>query len=93
MEWKQPQVPVVSNVNARENPAQDLPELLQKQLYSPVHWEQSVRYMMEKVDYFIELGPGSTLSGLIKKIDRKRVLGQVNDLKSLEKTIEKVRSL
>jgi [acyl-carrier-protein] S-malonyltransferase len=93
VEWKQPQVPVVSNVNARENPAQDLPELLQKQLYSPVHWEQSVRYMMEKVDYFIELGPGSTLSGLIKKIDRKRVLGQVNDLKSLEKTIEKVRSL
>ena len=54
-------------------------------VYSPVHWEQSVRYMMEKVDYFIELGPGSTLSGLIKKIDRKRVLGQVNDLKSLEK--------
>ncbi len=93
VEWQQPQVPVVSNVNARENSARDLPELLQEQVYSPVRWEQSIRYMMEKADYFIELGPGSTLSGLIKKIDKNRVLGWVNDLKTLEKTIEKVRSL
>lgn len=93
VEWQQPQVAVVSNVNARENSARDLPELLQEQVYSPVRWEQSVRHMMEKVDYFIELGPGSTLSGLIKKIDKNRVLGSVNDLKTLEKTIEKVKSL
>ncbi len=93
VEWQEARVPVVSNVNARENRAQDLPELLQAQVCSPVLWEQSIRYMMEKVDYFIELGPGSTLSGLIKKIDRNRVLGQVHDLKSLEKTVEKVKSL
>ncbi|NLO21891.1 MAG: ACP S-malonyltransferase [Syntrophomonadaceae bacterium] len=93
IEWKPPRVPVVSNVNARENRAQDLSEILQQQVYSPVRWEQSVRYMMEKADYFIELGPGSTLSGLIKKIDKNRVLGPVSDLKTLEKTMEKVKSL
>ena len=54
-------MPVVSNVNAA--PIQSLfAELLLKQLYSPIRWEQSIRYMMDQVDYFIEVGPGSTLS-------------------------------
>ncbi len=91
--WKEPEYGVVSNVNARENKASEFPDLLVKQIYYPVMWEQSVRYMMGKVDYFIEVGPGSTLSGLIRKIDRNRVLGQVNDVKTLEKTLEKVKSL
>ncbi len=91
--WKEPRPGVVSNVNARENQVDEFTELLVKQVYHPVLWEQSVRYMMEKADYFIEVGPGSTLSGLIKKIDKDRVLGQVNDVKTLEKTIEKVKSL
>ncbi|MEN6351378.1 MAG: ACP S-malonyltransferase [Syntrophomonas sp.] len=91
--WREGKVGVVSNVNARENEASGFPDLLVKQLFSPVLWEQSVRYMMEKVDYFIEVGPGSSLSGLVKKIDRSRVIGQVGDLKSLQKTIEKVGTL
>ncbi len=91
--WQEPRVGVVSNVNARENHARDFEELLMMQIYYPVLWEQSVRYMMEKADYFIEVGPGSTLSGLIRKIDKNRVLGQVNDVKTLEKTLEKVKSL
>lgn len=91
--WQEPEVQVISNVNARENKASQFPDLLVKQLFSPVLWEQSVRYMMEKADYFIEVGPGSSLSGLVKKIDRNRVIGQVNDLKSLQKTMEKVGTL
>lgn len=91
--WQEPGVGVVSNVNAQENEAAQFTGLLVQQLFSPVLWEQSVRYMMTKADYFIEIGPGSTLSGLIKKIDRNRVLGQVEDLKSLEKILEKVESL
>jgi [acyl-carrier-protein] S-malonyltransferase len=84
---------VVSNVNASENSAADFPRLLAEQLYSPVRWEQSIRYMMTKVDYFVEIGPGSSLSGLIKKIDRNRVLGQVEDNKSLQKLLEKVKEI
>lgn len=91
--WKESQLDVISNVNARENSAQEFTDLLVRQLFSPVRWEQSVRYILEKVDYIIEVGPGKTLSGLINKIDRSRLLGQVNDQKSLEKVIEKVKSL
>jgi [acyl-carrier-protein] S-malonyltransferase len=93
VKFRQPVPEVVSNVNARENALGDLPKILAEQLYSPVRWEQSVRYMMDKVDYFIEIGPGSSLSGLIKKIDRNRVLGQVEDNKSLQKLLEKVKNV
>ncbi len=93
VDWQEPVVPVVSNVNAQENGKQDFEELLAQQLFKPVLWEQSIRYMMNKADYFIEIGPGSTLSGLIKKINRDRVLGQLDNLSSLEKLLKKVESL
>jgi [acyl-carrier-protein] S-malonyltransferase len=89
--WQEPSVEVISNVNVRSNRAKDMVELLVKQLYSPVMWEQSVRYMIKQVDYFVEIGHGSSLSGLIKRIDRNKVLGQVEDSKSLDKLIKKVR--
>ncbi len=85
--------PVVSNVNAQENKSSEMAELLTRQLYQPVRWEDSVRYMMQKADYFIEIGPGTTLSGLIKKIDRSKILGNIEDMRSLEKTMEKVNKL
>lgn len=91
--WREPALPVISNVNAQANSCQDFTVLLAQQLYSPVLWEQSIRYMLNQVDYFIEIGPGSTLSGLIKKIDRSRVLGQIEDLRSLEKVIQEVKSI
>lgn len=84
---------VVSNVNAQVNHAQDFPRLLEEQLYSPVRWEQSINYMLPQVDYFVEIGPGSSLSGLIKKIERNRVLGNIENQKSLQKLMEKVKSL
>lgn len=93
VQWKEPIIEVVSNVNAQVNPASQLEDLLVKQLFSPVLWEQSIRYIMEKVDYFIEIGPGSTLSGLIKRIDRTRIIGQIENMASLEKVIEKVNLL
>lgn len=91
--WQEPLCPVVSNVNAVENTAADFTELLVKQLYSPVKWEQSVNYMLTKIDYFIEIGPGSSLSGIIKRINRNAIIGQIEDMKSLEKVLAKVGSL
>jgi [acyl-carrier-protein] S-malonyltransferase len=91
--WKEPEIEVVNNVNAQANPASSLADMLFKQLFSPVRWEQSVRYMMEKADYFVEVGPGSSLSGLIRRIDRSRLLGQVDSVASLEKVLAKVESL
>ncbi len=93
VKFHEPVVGVVSNVNAEVNSALEIPSLLAEQLYSPVRWEQSVRYMMSKVDYFIEIGPGSSLSGLIKKIDKTKILGQIDDNKSLQKLMEKVKEI
>jgi [acyl-carrier-protein] S-malonyltransferase len=88
--FKPPAVDVVSNVNAQGNSFTGYKDLLVKQLFSPVLWEQSIRYMMNKTDYFIEIGPGSTLSGLIKRIDRSRILGHIEDTKTLAKVLKKV---
>jgi [acyl-carrier-protein] S-malonyltransferase len=93
VKFREPTVDVISNVNAKEHSALDIPNLLVEQLYSPVRWEQSIRYMMTKFDYFIEIGPGSSLSGLLKKIDKTKVLGQIEDNKSLQKLLEKVKAI
>jgi len=94
IEFREPRLAgIVSNVNAVENSLSDIPRLLTEQLYSPVRWEQSIVYMLPQIDYFVEIGPGSSLSGLIKKIERNRVLGNVENNKSLQKLIEKVKSI
>ncbi|HWP96778.1 MAG TPA: ACP S-malonyltransferase [Syntrophomonadaceae bacterium] len=91
--WKTPAIPVISNVEAQPYEDARTVDLLARQLYSPVLWEQSVRFMMEKVDYFVEIGPGTSLSGLIKRIGRDRVWGNLDDFNSLGLLLEKVNSL
>ena len=85
-------VPVVSNVTAKpETNAAQIQDLLVRQLYSPVLWEQSVREMIELgVTVFIEIGPGKVLSGLVKKIDRSVKTLPVYDLESFEKAVEEL---
>lgn len=86
-------VPVIANVTAEpETNAAQIQDLLVRQLYSPVLWEQSVQKMIELgVTEFIEIGPGKVLSGLVKKIDRSVTVLPVNDLESLEKAIEELK--
>ncbi|QGT98714.1 Malonyl CoA-acyl carrier protein transacylase [Candidatus Syntrophocurvum alkaliphilum] len=93
VKFKESSTMVFSNVNASTNSNSDLVDILAQQLYSPVLWEQSIRNMMKNIDYIVEIGPGSSLSGLIKKIDKNIVLGQINNLKSLEKTLERIGKL
>lgn len=93
MNWKTATPPVISNVTARTYRPEETGGLLVQQLYSPVQWEATIRYMAEKVDCFIEIGPGTTLSGLIKRIVPGRLLGNVQDMKSLQKIIREVESI
>lgn len=67
--WRDPQWPVYSNVTAAPvTRAADIPELLARQLTSPVRWADSVRAMHAAgIDEFLELGPGKTLSGMIAR--------------------------
>ncbi|RAR45109.1 ACP S-malonyltransferase [Paenibacillus sp. MDMC362] len=80
-----PSVPVVANVTAR--PVEDaaaIRGLLVEQVYSPVLWHDSVEWMITQgVDTFVEIGPGSVLSGLIKKIDKSVKVINVNSLDSV----------
>ncbi|AZS16150.1 ACP S-malonyltransferase [Paenibacillus lutimineralis] len=83
-------VPVVANVTARPvQQSEEIKQLLVEQVYSPVLWSDSIAWLIEQgVDTFVELGPGSVLTGLIKKIDKTVALYNVKDLETLEKTIE-----
>jgi [acyl-carrier-protein] S-malonyltransferase len=85
-------IPVISNVKAEpESNAAQIQDLLVRQLYSPVLWEQSVRQLIELgVTVFVEIGPGKVLSGLVKKVDRSVKTLPVYDLDSFEKAVEEL---
>lgn len=72
-EFSEPICPVYQNVDGKphKDPA-EIKENLIKQLTAPVRWTQDVEAMIEDgADEFIELGPGSVLQGLVKKINRQ----------------------
>ena len=59
---------------------------------SSVKWVDIIeRLVNDGFDTFIELGPGKVLSGFVKKFDRKLVTLNVEDIKSLEKTISTIK--
>ena len=64
-----PRLPLYSNVTARPYDA-DPVQLLADQIKSPVQWEAIIRNMIDSgIDAFLEIGPGRTLTNMIKKID------------------------
>ncbi len=82
-------VPYVTNVTAEE--VRDISEtkaLLAKQVSSPVRWMQSMEYMIERgVDTFVEIGPGRTLAGFMKKINRDVKVYNIGAWEDVEKTV------
>ena len=80
------QIPYVTNVNACEiTDASEIPELLVRRMYSPVRWMQSMEYMLKNgVDTFVEIGPGKTLEGFLKKINRNVQVHHVSCWEDLE---------
>lgn len=76
-----PEIPVISNVDAAVHADPDeIREILVRQVVSPVLWEDSVRKMLaDGVDQFYEIGPGTVLKGLMKRIDRRIECQTVND--------------
>ncbi|MFO7153827.1 MAG: ACP S-malonyltransferase [Caldicoprobacter oshimai] len=91
---KDPEIPVVSNVEALPvRDAAHIRKLLVQQVSSPVRWEDSIRYMIKQgIEVFVEVGPGKVLTGFLKKISSEvKVKGyNVEDLKSLESTLKEL---
>ncbi len=82
-------IPVVTNVTAEEVTSKDeVCDILIKQVMSPVKWEDTINYLVSKgVDTFVEVGPGKALSGFVKRTVKGVKILNVEDLKSLEKTL------
>lgn len=85
-----PVIPYVANVTAEYvTDSREVKQLLKKQVSSSVRWEQSIRKMLEEgVDLFIEIGPGRTLTGFMKKIDRNVKAINIEKLEDIEKVKE-----
>ncbi|MBU5362249.1 ACP S-malonyltransferase [Enterococcus raffinosus] len=81
-------IPVISNTTAEIMPQAEIVPLLTKQVMSPVRFSDSVLKLKELgISQLIEIGPGKTLTGFIKKIDRSLATSRVEDKKTLEETI------
>ena len=60
--------------------------LLEKQVSSSVRWQQTMEMMLKDgVDTFVEIGPGKTLTGFLRKIDRSAVVYQAGTCGDIEK--------
>jgi [acyl-carrier-protein] S-malonyltransferase len=89
VQWSDLKAPLVNNAEAKAiTRASEIPVSLVKQLPSSVLWEDSVHTMAGMgVTTFIEVGPGSVLTGLIKRIIPGATLLNVHDPKSLDATL------
>jgi [acyl-carrier-protein] S-malonyltransferase len=87
-----PALPVISNVTAQPHGAPaDIHRRLVEQVTSPVRWEDSMRFLLAQgFTRFIELGPGSTLTGFMRRIDKNAQALNVADVASLEATAKAV---
>jgi [acyl-carrier-protein] S-malonyltransferase len=87
--WKEPRVPVVTNVEAKANrETRRIVPLLSEQVTSPVRWIECVQELMRLgVTRMVEVGPGKVLSGLAKRIDKSVEVVNVEDVASLEKAL------
>ena len=91
-ELRNPTVPVVNNAGAIFlNDVESIKTSLVRQLSSPLLWEDSVKVIADSgITTFVEVGPGKVLSGLIKRIEPDAKTFNVEDMKSLERTLSQI---
>lgn len=84
--FSDPAVPVIANVSAKPiSSKEEMVDTLIQQVSSPVLWEDSVRTLIEHgVDHFVEIGSGTVLAGLVKKIDRNVQVHSITNLATME---------
>jgi|TARA_B110000027_G_scaffold127907_1_gene147755 [acyl-carrier-protein] S-malonyltransferase len=86
--FKKPEFEIIANVTASTvNNPDSIKELLVKQIYSKVRWRESIIFMGEnKINDFIEIGPGKVLTSLVKRIlpnSNSFSVNSINDIKNL----------
>lgn len=90
VEIKRPEISVYFNTIADTvSDPKKIKELLTKQVMSPVYWIDTMLKMLDSgVDTFVEIGPGKTLAGFLKRLPYEYKVYNVNNIKTLEKTLE-----
>lgn len=86
MEVSKPLIPYICNVEAAPVTEKDgIKELLTKQVSSPVRFRESILKLKDMgVDTFVEIGPGKTLAGFVKKTDKELKVVNIDKIESLE---------
>ena len=89
VELKEFSMPYITNVTADYvTDISEIKELLGRQVYSSVRWQQSVERMIaDGVDTFIEIGPGRTLTGFLKKINKNVTGLHIEKVEELEDVV------
>jgi len=90
IKFKKPDNKVISNVDTAYYETNEMiAEKLEKQVYNPVRWEACVRKMIaDGVSTFVEIGPGKTLSGFIKKIDKNVKTINIENIQGLNSYLQ-----
>lgn len=86
IEWNTPAFPVLSNVTGMPyKSAEEIPELLGRQVVESVRWEDNCRWMLlQECETFYELGPGNVLQGLMRKIERSATVVSAESVNDME---------
>lgn len=86
-------IPVVANVNAKEETkADEIRKNLVDQAAHPVHWEESIRNMVAGgVDMTVEAGPGTVLTGFMKKIARSVPCHHAEDVATIDEVVAELK--
>ena len=87
IEFKDPQFTIVCNVDAQPiSSGTAARAALKVQVSRPVRWEQSMRRLLDwGAEAFVEVGPGNTLTGLMRQIERRAPVFNTDPLRNLEK--------
>ena len=85
--FKKPIFDIVSNVTSKpENNPEIIKKLLLEQIYSTVRWRESIiNISKEKINDFIEIGPGKVLSGMVKRTIKNTNCFSINSIDDIKK--------
>lgn len=93
IEVKVPEIEVIKNIDAKPYTSEDnIREILANHVTHPVRFAKSIEYMIQHgADTFVEIGPGRTLTGFVKRISRDVKLININNVESLETAIAELK--
>lgn len=95
IEMKTPTIQVIKNIDAKPySDTENVKEILATHVTNPVRFSASIQYMVNQgVDTFVEIGPGKTLTGFVKKVDKDLKCININNVETLENAIQELKTM